>query len=66
MVERDKDTVYWHFLLFPQCFHRTFSSGGSKSSLYGKELTLYHTTLTFNDPEKEAFRIHYGKKKKCW
>ena len=29
-------------------------------------LTLYHTIPTFNDPEKEGFRKHCGKKRKCW
>ena len=29
-------------------------------------LTLYHTILTFNDPDKEAFLKHCGKKRKCW
>ena len=30
------------------------------------ELTLYHIMPNFNDPEKEAFRKHCGKRKKCW
>ena len=25
-------------------------------------LTLYHTITTFNDPEKETFKKHYGKR----
>ena len=29
-------------------------------------LTLYHTITTFNDPEKEAFWKHCGKRRKCW
>ena len=29
-------------------------------------LTLYHTILTFNDPEKEVFLKHYGKRRTCW
>ena len=29
-------------------------------------LTLYHTILTFNDPEKEGFCKHCGKRRKCW
>ena len=28
--------------------------------------TLYHTILTFNDPELDAFRKRCGKKRKCW
>ena len=28
--------------------------------------TFYHTIPTFNDPEKEAFRKHCGKRRKCW
>ena len=31
-----------------------------------KHLTLYHTILTFNEPGKEAFRKHCGKRIKCW
>ena len=34
---------------------------------YGfNSFTLYHTIPTFNDPEKEAFRKHYEKRRKCW
>ena len=29
-------------------------------------LTLYHTIPTFNDPEKEGFWKHCGKRRKCW
>ena len=29
-------------------------------------LTLYHTILSFNDPEKEDFWKHCGKRRKCW
>ena len=29
-------------------------------------LTLHHTISTFNDPEKEAFRKHCGKRRKYW
>ena len=28
--------------------------------------TLYHTIITFHDPDKESFRKHCGKKRKCW
>ena len=29
-------------------------------------LTLYHKILTFYNPEKEVFRKHCGKRRKCW
>ena len=29
-------------------------------------LTLYHTILTFNDPEREGSGQHRGKGRKCW
>ena len=29
-------------------------------------LTLYHTILAYNDPEKENVRKHCGKRRKCW
>ena len=30
-------------------------------------LGLYHhTILTYNDTMKQDFRIHYGKRRKCW
>ena len=29
-------------------------------------LILYHRIPNFNDPEKEAFRKHSGKRRKCW
>ena len=35
------------------------------SGLCGKELTLYHTIPTFNDPEK-PFENIVGKRRKCW
>ena len=38
----------------------------TKIMSFGKELTLYHTIPTFNNPEKEAFRIHWGERRKCW
>ena len=28
--------------------------------------TLYRTIPTFNDPQKEMFRKHCGKRRKCW
>ena len=33
---------------------------------FGKVLTLYNTIPTFNDPEKESFWKHCGKRRKCW
>ena len=29
-------------------------------------LTLYHTVPTFIDLEKDVFRTHCGKRRKCW
>ena len=29
-------------------------------------LTLYQTSLTFNDPKQEGFGEHCGKRRKCW
>ena len=29
-------------------------------------ITLYHTIPTFNDPKKEGFGKHCGKRRKCW
>ena len=43
-----------------------FQFGLSTISLFGKELTLYHTIPTFNDPEREGFWKHCGKRRKCW
>ena len=45
------------------CFsHKVFKSfpslGCLKSGLCGKGLTLYHTILTFKDPQKEGCGIH--------
>ena len=34
-----------------ECFQKTHTNKG----MLWKGLTLYHTILTFNDPEKEAF-----------
>ena len=31
-----------------------------------KTLTNYNTIFTLNDPEKETFRKHCGKPRKCW
>ena len=28
--------------------------------------TLYHTIPTFNNPDKESFCKHCGKRRKCW
>ena len=40
IVGKEENACYQHFLLFPQCFQRAFSSGRQKSSLYGKGLTV--------------------------
>ena len=53
IVGKGENAGSQHFLLFQQSFH-------------SKLLTLYHTTPIFNDPEKEAFWKHYGKRRKCW
>ena len=29
-------------------------------------LTLYHTILTYNDPERDGFWKYCGKRRKCW
>ena len=29
-------------------------------------LTLYHTIMTFKDPEKIVFWKHCGKRRRCW
>ena len=29
-------------------------------------LALYHTILTFDNPEKQAFQKYCGKRRKCW
>ena len=36
------------------------------SILFVNALPLYHTIQTFNDPEKEGFWKHCGKRRKCW
>ena len=33
---------------------------------YEDALTHYHTIPSFDAPEKEAFRKHCGKRRKCW
>ena len=41
----------------PPCqgFQKTISYGLLKFELLSKDLTLYHTIQTFNDPEEEGF-----------
>ena len=43
-----------------------FNLDQTKTWLFGKELTLYHTIPTFNNLEKEDFWKHCGKRQKCW
>ena len=33
---------------------------------FGKELTLYHTIPTFDNPKEGGFGKHCGKRRKCW
>ena len=35
-------------------------------ALKTKNLTLYHTIPTFNDPKEEGFGKHRGERRKCW
>ena len=47
---------YEQFLLFPQCFKKRVVLQTSKNQgLFGKGLTLYYTSLTLNNPDREAF-----------
>ena len=67
-----KDKYQWHI------FQKMTITGAlmfSKHSLLDLQLsspvakdvlTLYYTILTFNDPKKEAFWKHCGKRRKCW
>ena len=52
---------------FPTVFSKRLVLQTSKNQgLFGKGLTLYHTIPTLNDPEKEGFWKHFGKRRKCW
>ena len=37
-----------------------------KYIIFTVNLTLYHTILTLNNIEKDAFRKHCEKRRKCW
>ena len=51
-------------LLFHNVVHSYMSSMSQNVALCGNWLTLYYMILTFNDPEKESFWKHYGKRRK--
>ena len=63
IVGNRENAGYQHFLLFPQCFPKPSSLGSLKVGIMWERvklycevnLSLYHTNLTFNDREKEAF-----------
>ena len=57
IVGKGENAGYQHFLLFLQCFQKPSFSGSLKvgNGWYTGTVTLYHTILTFNDPEKESF-----------
>ena len=57
IVENGENAGYQHFLLF----HSVFKSLPIQGCL-----TLYDTILTLNDPEKEVYCEHCGKRRKCW
>ena len=61
-----RNCIMSNFSFSHSVFKRLVSQGRQKSSLCGKALTLYHTISTLNDPEKEAFWKHCGKRRKCW
>ena len=48
------------FLLFPQCFQKTY-----KELNFICLLTLSHSMTPFDAPEKQAFRKHCGKRRNC-
>ena len=61
-----------HLSAFNLSSANAFNLVQSKILLFGKEISSplvlapYHTTKSFNHPEKEAFRKHVGKGEKCW
>ena len=66
IVRKGEVSCYKQFLLFSQCFPHRYLFNKSKCGIMcGNELTLYHTTPTFNDPEKVAFWKHCGKRRNC-
>ena len=71
IVGKDKIARNKQFLLFSQCFllnqiivfpfihiFDLISLFAAEIGKSGKELTLYYTIPTFNDPEKESLRKH--------
>ena len=44
-----------------QCFLLYYSARSGKSWIF-----LYHSVPTFNNPQKESFWNHSGKRRKCW
>ena len=54
--DKGGNDVHQYFLFFLQSSLQPSFSGS---------LTLYHTIQTFNDPRKEVFRKHCGKRRKC-
>ena len=50
-VGKGENAGYQHFLLFPQCFLKPSYLGSLKVGIVW--YTLYHASLTVNDPEKE-------------
>ena len=44
IVGKEENAGYQHFLLFPQCFQKAFSSGSLKVGIAYEELTQYQTT----------------------
>ena len=55
-----ENTGYQHFLLFPQCFQKALHVSISQD-LCGKELTLFHTIVSFDAPKEGAFENILGK-----
>ena len=50
--------------IFHNVFKRLFTQGHEKLGLCGKELTLYHTIQTFNNPEKRNLLKRLWEKEK--
>ena len=53
--EKEKLLITSNFSFFHSVFKRLISQGCQKVLLCGNGLTHYHTILTFNAPEKQAF-----------
>ena len=54
------------FANFFHLFHYEFNLVSWLFLIQTLKWTLYHTIQTFNDPEKETFWKHCGKRRKCW